>query len=201
MGELIVGVNDLATVRPDLVTEWDYEKNGDLKPIDVIYRSGIKVWWLCEKHKHSWQAVVGNRAYKGYNCPICANKVIVKGFNDLATTNPELLDEWDYEKNTDISPNGVYSGTAKKVWWICRKCGRSWKAEIRNRSRGIGCAVCSGKACGKGINDLATVYPEIAEEFDSSKNGINADEIAAHSQKKVWWKCKICGPSWHAPCR
>lgn len=126
-------------------------------------------------------------------------KRLIVGANDLATVSPQLLDEWDYEKNTDISPNSVCSGTARKVWWICRKCGRSWKAEIRNRSqKGIGCAVCSGKACGKGINDLATVYPEIAEEFDTAKNGINADEIAAHSNKKVWWECKVCGHSWKA---
>lgn len=35
----------LAEARPDLAKEWNYEKNGDLKPEDVSCGSGKKVWW------------------------------------------------------------------------------------------------------------------------------------------------------------
>lgn len=37
MSKLQVGINDLATVNPELAKDWDYEKNGDLKPTDVSF--------------------------------------------------------------------------------------------------------------------------------------------------------------------
>lgn len=35
----------LAEARPDLAKEWNYEKNGDLRPEDVSCGSNKKVWW------------------------------------------------------------------------------------------------------------------------------------------------------------
>lgn len=37
----------LAEVRPDLVQEWDFEKNGDFHPEDVCANSSRKAWWKC----------------------------------------------------------------------------------------------------------------------------------------------------------
>lgn len=37
MNKVKMGVNDLASVDPELVTEWDYKKNGNLKPQDISY--------------------------------------------------------------------------------------------------------------------------------------------------------------------
>ena len=47
----------------------------------------------------SYIASVGSRI-KGTGCPYCAGQKVLEGYNDLATTNPELLEEWDYQKNT-----------------------------------------------------------------------------------------------------
>ena len=35
----------LAEARPDLAKEWNYEKNGGLKPEDMSCGSNKKVWW------------------------------------------------------------------------------------------------------------------------------------------------------------
>ena len=55
-------------------------------------------------------------------------KKTVVGVNDLKTTHPELLDEWDYEKNNKLGifPEKVSRGSNEKVWWICKKCGYEW---------------------------------------------------------------------------
>ena len=45
---LIIGENDLATMRPDLAEEWNFEKNGEIKPYDVTCGSNKKVWWICK---------------------------------------------------------------------------------------------------------------------------------------------------------
>jgi hypothetical protein len=40
-------------------------------------------------------------------CPVFADRAVLSGYNDLATTDAHLLSEWDYEKNKDISPESI----------------------------------------------------------------------------------------------
>ena len=80
----IKGQTDLAALNPKLASEWNYEKNGDLKPENFTVNSGQKVWWKCE-NSHEWQAVIYNRN-KGRGCPICSNKQILKGFYPTPNT-------------------------------------------------------------------------------------------------------------------
>lgn len=70
--KLLVGFNDLATNRPELVKEWHPKKNGNLKPTDVFTNSERRVWWKCE-NGHEWEAKITNRS-QGSGCPYCAGK-------------------------------------------------------------------------------------------------------------------------------
>ena len=107
----------------------------------------------------------------------------------MATTNPELLKEWDYSKNS-ISPNEINAGAEKKVWWICPK-GHSYNSLLRNRRNGVGCPICNSKKVLIGYNDLCTTNPEIAKEWNYEKNGnLRPTDVTAGSHKKVYWKCK-----------
>ena len=99
-----------------------------------------KVWWKCE-YGHEWQSTIHNRC-AGNGCPICANQRCLTGYNDFATTNPELLKEWDFEKNTLIDPYSIISGGKVKVWWKCSKCNNEWQVNITSRKAGRGCPVC-----------------------------------------------------------
>lgn len=185
--QAIIGENDLMTTNSDLVAEWHPTKNGNLKPIDVMAGSNIKVWWICP-NGHEWESLIANRA-KGIGCPYCSGRYAIKGETDLFTTNPELRDEWDYEKN-DIVPTDIKAGSHKKVWWQC-KLGHSWLASIVDRKTGCGCPYCSGKRVLAGFNDLNTTNPDVAAEWDYEKNGeLTPDKVLTNSNKKVWWKCK-----------
>ncbi|MCM3323281.1 zinc-ribbon domain-containing protein [Cytobacillus kochii] len=128
--------------NPELAIEWHPSKNGELTPENISPASDVKVWWLGACN-HEWQATPSNRVRMKSGCPICSNKVILIGFNDLTTTHKELCEEWDYEKNSDLSPTEVVAGTHKRVWWLCKK-GHSFKASISNRSKknGTGCPEC-----------------------------------------------------------
>ena len=94
----------LAAVRPDLLSEWHPTKNGDLTPYDVRPCSEKKVWWYLpyddpKTGRHfdfEWQAYITHRA-KGIGCPYLSNQEVWKGYNDLATTNPELAKESNKE--------------------------------------------------------------------------------------------------------
>ena len=185
---LKVGVNDLATVYPDISKQWNKEKNGGLTAYMVTYGTHQKVWWLCDKG-HEWQAEVRSRV-KGFGCPYCTNIKVLPGYNDLKTSNPELANEWDYDKNTNINIETVMAGSSKKVWWRCSK-GHEWQAAVHSRSSGTGCPICSNQIIINGINDLATIDPELAEEWNEDKNGeLTPKMIGAGSSKKVWWICK-----------
>jgi hypothetical protein len=63
--------------------------------------------------------------------------------DSLADLHPELLDEWDYEKNNGLTPQMFKAGSTQKVWWKCAVCGHSWKTDINHRAKGhTGCPVC-----------------------------------------------------------
>ena len=140
--KILKGSNDLVTVNPKLASEWNYEKNGDLIPEDFFANSSKKVWWKCSKG-HEWQATINNRN-NGRGCPYCAGQKVIKGKNDLATVNPTLASEWDYEKNDKLTPMDVLPNSNKKVWWKCGY-GHSWKARTADRNNGNGCPYCSGR--------------------------------------------------------
>lgn len=197
MTKVIPGVNDLATVNPELAKEWHPTKNGDLKPTNVTVGSGKKIWWI-GNCGHEWESKIVNRHVKHFGCPYCSGQRLLNGFNDLATTNPDLAMEWHPTKNGDITPNMVSHGSDKKVWWL-GKCGHEWEASIYNRSKGVGCPYCSGQKVLKGFNDLATTNPDLAKEWDSDKNGsLRPDMITEFSSRtKVWWICKN-GHEWQA---
>ena len=114
----------------------------------------------------------------------------------LAEANPELIKEWDYEKNGKLKPENVSPNSKRKVWWKCSKCGYSYYSEIYSRNAGTGCPACRGLAVYKGYNDLLTLYPEVAKEWNYDKNIKSPYDYVAHSSKKVWWKCSKCGYEW-----
>ena len=188
-------VSDLATVSPELAAEWHPTKNEGLTPDMVMLKSGKRVWWKC-KEGHEWQAVIYSRA-RGENCPCCSGHKVWKGFNDLVTVNPSLAAEWHPTKNGDLTPDMITVGSSKKVWWRC-KSGHEWQAKISNRSNDKGCPYCSGKRVLKGLNDLATVNPELAAEWHPTKNNdLKPDMVTRSTGKKIWWKCSR-GHEWQA---
>ena len=176
----------------ELLKEWSEENV--YKPSEFTYSSRRKVFWICAKG-HTYSACIGNRTGNGTTCPYCSGKATLEGYNDLATTNPELLSEWDSEKNT-ILPTSVRKGSNKKVWWKCEK-GHSYQAIIYNKAlQHTKCPYCSNARVLSGFNDLATINPELLEEWDYNKNTIPPSEIMSGSEKKFFWKCKNCGNEW-----
>lgn len=196
---VLAGFNDLATITPSLLEEWDYEQNAPLRPEDVMNSSHRYVWWKCNRG-HSWQSTVANRSY-GFGCPYCAGKRPIVGETDLKTRYPDVCKEWDNEKNGQVTPDKIACHSHKRYWWICPK-GHSYQASSTSRIRsfnegnGNGCPYCAGKRPIIGETDFRTIHPELMSEWDFEKNGNRRPEdFTAGSHKKVWWKCKE-GHSW-----
>ena len=176
--------------------DWDYELN-EHTPDYYTNGSGEKVNWRCHKCGYKWQAVICARTRDYRNgCPFCSGKVILTGKNDLATLRPELIKEWDYEKNTGIDPTTIGIGTHQYASWICQKCGYGWEAKIYNRANGKGCPCCSNRVVVPGINDLATTDPDLAKEWHPTKNTLKPSEVTRGQSKMAYWICSKCGNEW-----
>lgn len=182
-----------------LLSEWDWERNSELGiyPDELTSGSHKKVWWKCSAG-HSWASIISNRARLKRGCPYCAGQKPIAGKNDLLTTHLNLAKEWNYARNGDDLPQNHMSGSHIIVWWKCTVCNQEWKAQIKSRSNGVGCPYCAGKKVLVGVNDLATIYPKIAAEWHTTKNGeLTPKDVTFGSGRKVWWECKN-GHEWEA---
>lgn len=117
---------------------------------------------------------------------------------------------WDYEKNSELKPDQVSSGsTLVEVWWKCPIDGYSWKKKPTDITRyswqkgSSGCPVCAGKnKKSEKQPSLLEVYPELVSQYwNYEKNkvlGLNPDSITLASNRKVWFKCPHDGNEWEA---
>lgn len=189
--------NDLTTQFPQLAAQWHPTKNGELLPQQVTAGSRRKVWWICEKG-HEWQATVSSRTFGGHSCPVCAGRKVMAGENDLASQFPELVAQWHQERNGVLTPEQVTPYSNRKVWWRC-ELGHEYQASVGARTlNGSGCPYCAGKKVLSGFNDLATRFPNLANQWHPTLNGtLKPNMVTAGSHRKVWWQCTL-GHVWKA---
>lgn len=139
-GKRVNHTNSLTTLNPELASEWHPTLNGELTPHAVTLKSGKKVWWLGQCG-HEWDATVASRAGLMTTCPYCTNQKVLKGFNDMWTTNPELakmlLNPEDGFKYTHWS--------GQKIDWKCATCSNNInnKRISDTNSKGVICPRCS----------------------------------------------------------
>jgi len=185
-GRKVHSGNCLATVNFKLAKEWNYKKNKEITPKDIVAGSHKKVWWKCKKG-HEWLAIIKSRN-SGRGCPYCNGKKVYKD-NCLATMNPKLSKEWNYNKNGKLTPESMFCHSNKKVWWKCSN-GHEYNATVGNRSSGSSCPYCAGQKVNLD-NCLAILNPILAQEWHPTKNGkFTPYDVTCGSGKKVWWKCK-----------
>lgn len=194
--KVLKGFNDLQTLFPAVAMEWHYEKNESIAPDQIVSGSNKKVWWKCESG-HEWETTIASRTVLHTGCPVCARTQPIKEFVDLASSRPELAQEWHYEKNAPLTPSHISAGSGKNVWWKC-SLGHEWQATVNHRSYGIGCPVCAGKKALAGFNDLATIAPQLAKEWHPTKNGeLLPSQVTKAYSVPVWWHCDK-GHEWQA---
>ena len=194
LGRLCVGFNDLKTLNPVALKYWNYEKNVKVNPEDFTLGSVAKVWWHCNKCNNDFEMAIFAKVRSPNACPFCSHRRVNRTVTDLLHVKPELAEEWDYEKNKPLTPDQVTFSSSKKVWWLCPK-GHSYSAAVYNRYNGRGCPICSSKKIIPGVNDFAYLHPELLSEWDYDKNDKMPSEFAEFSRVYVWWKDSK-GHSW-----
>ena len=195
----------------ELKEGWNESKNGSMQ-LYTQY-SSKKVWWICSKgtckttgKPHEWESRIRDRYRingRKTGCPYCSipcKKLCFCGCNSLYSSNPELRNEWNEDKNGSMKLYTPNSG--KKVWWICSKgvCQTTgnpheWESMIDSRTgeKNCGCPYCHQRVCPCGCNSLYSSNPGLQVEWNENKNG-SMKLYSSRNGKKAWWICSkgIC---------
>ncbi len=167
----------LSVTHPELAKEadgWD--------PSQVTFGSGIVKAWKCSKG-HTWQkSINGRTSSRPKGCPVCAGRAIQVGFNDLATTHPELC-----LQIVAGDPRAVSAGSNQRFTWKCSK-GHEFTATVVNRAiKKTSCAKCVNRGTDKRYENLADSFPDVASEA----LGWDPTEFSGGSGRLKQWKCSL----------
>lgn len=188
----------LAEANPALASQWHPTLNGELTPNDVTPGVNKLAWWT-DECGHAWTAKITDVTHHNsvhVNCVYCTNKRVLQGFNDFATTDPELAKE--VSANSHIKATEITSGTLKKLLWDCPK-GHEYLASIKSRktAQKLPCPSCTG-ITPKGTK-LADANPALAAEWHPTLNGeLTPADVATSSFQEAWWLGAECGHTWNA---
>ncbi|KAA6420388.1 MAG: hypothetical protein FRX49_09550 [Trebouxia sp. A1-2] len=193
--------NSLLTMAPAVAAYWDTAKN-ELTPDLVMAGTAARRHWLCPKCGHSWQAMIQRKVSSQSGCPKCSkiNKPWNRQPSLTQSQHPAML-EFDFERNrrAGLDPDKITAGSAKVVHWICTKCPKDqphlFVASARSRiALNHGCPYCaSKKACI--CNSLQSLYPVLAAEYDTARNGVGPEQVLPGSNKMAFWK-DASGHTW-----
>jgi hypothetical protein len=182
---VLAGFNDLATTHPELAKEL---VDGDPKTFSKGAEKSVK--WKCELG-HNWFASIGSRTNMGSGCPICSGRKVLAGFNDLATTHPEVAKEL-----VDADPTKFTSGSNLSQTWRC-SFGHVWRTAISHRTstiRSTGCPSCS--KYGFDPSDKGYLYLIEHQNWKMLQIGItnNPDQRLLNHSALGWKLIEIRGP-------
>ena len=137
-------VSDYFLANHQSDVRWHPERNAALSPTAVSCGSHKRAWFRCSRG-HEWEALIVSVLLNGCGCPYCTGRKVLPGFNDLATLNPKVAEQWHPTLNQPLTPAQITLGSNKKVWWQCQE-GHVWNAAIysRTRAKPAGCPVCTG---------------------------------------------------------
>ena len=172
---------------PNISSEWHPFLNGRITPAMVPAYSNESFYFLCPKG-HEYDAIVSKRTKRNDSCPYCSGRRVLRGHNDLFTTHPDLIKEWDFEKNEKISPYEISKGFEGKVWWKCSEQHSFLTSPNTRTSQGVGCPKCNG-----GVSKSVASYTLDGEFIDifksvseaARKYNVTGGAISAACKKKT----------------
>ena len=184
----------LAIFAPDIAKELVDDLNGGLTKDTIGTGMRSKVWWRCREKGHLFDASPANRCGKSATgCRYCQGLEAYPGENNIGTLHPKLCEELAEIQEVDFDPRGLLEGSSQRVLWKCEKNSKHvYPASPYERiSTNAGCSFCAGKRVLQGDNDLATLQPQLALEWDYEANyPWTPEQFTEHSNKEFQWVCQ-----------
>ena len=112
------------------------DKNGDIRPREVLKSSGKKYWFKCAKCNHDFDCSPANIQKR--DCPFCSSppkKLCTKDdctlcYGKSFASHPESK-SWS-DKNGDIRPRDVFRSSGEKRWLKCDTCNHDFEIGLDN---------------------------------------------------------------------
>lgn len=202
--KLIVGENDLATVCPQAAAM--LSKKNSFTAYEVAGMSGMIAIFDCPKCKHEFEATVRNvvrniKKSKGNStgCAICAGLKVVVGYNDLATTCPEVAAMLS-AKNADFATKYT-KGSNVFASFICPDCKKEFEAKICKVANAVNpCPYCRDTKFLANHMDLETYLKKNNREDILNcirpDSPYQANEVSYSSNRTLFLNCPECGNKW-----
>jgi len=144
----------LSYLRPDIAIQMSPENK--FSGYELTLSSNKDILWICQNCGYNWIASVCERT-RGQNCPACSNPPkVLTDRTRLSILFPDLCNEWDFELNNGLLPENMFSGSNKKVWWLCKN-KHSYFTSIKSRTtENSGCPKCNESKGEKRIEKFLT---------------------------------------------
>lgn len=163
----------------------------------ALYKSKNGI--VCQCHK--WKSIINNRTSGKRGCSYCNHGKLCP-HNNLTTNCPELVKEWDYERN-DRGPETYTWSANEDVWWKCSE-GHSYQATINNRtSKNSQCLKCVNKGFSKASikwlqqimdNENIIIQHALSEKGEHKIQGVGKVDGFCSSNNAVY---EYHGDFWH----
>jgi len=188
----------LASTHPDIAAEWISCEIEGRTPHNTSAGSTLPVEWRCAVNPaHTWTTSVHSRT-AGSGCLLCCNKIVTTQ-NCLATTHPQLAEEWSPENS--LTAKEVVAGSTYVATWVCRTCSRQWEAKVYSRAAGTGCKACVSTTTSRQEESLRVALREHGFEVGHAGQLISAGgrewhcDIVDHARRLI---VEFDGSYWHA---
>lgn len=147
MYELVPGVNDLATTRPDLASELADPS----KASTVTEMSNVKLEWLCmDVSAHGAYVTTPRQRVAGVGCKTCmaSKKALERNRKWLDSGRSDPVPQWimDYaipEDRERMISQSMSAGSPETVTIVYPDCGHERRTTICNMGRSPECPICA----------------------------------------------------------
>lgn len=171
-------------------TQEEFEKElslvlPDIQVIGKYININTKIRFKCLIHDFEFDAFPQNML-RGHGCRKCGNK---KQSEKQTKPHDKFVEDLK-NINSDIKVIGKYTNMDTKILVECAIDGYRWNADPRKLMKGCKCSVCSNRTVMVGVNDIATIRPDLMRYLKYKED---AYKYTPGSEKYIDIICPECG--------
>lgn len=178
-----------------------WSNKNEKKAREYFYSSEQKVYFDCDKCKHTFQSMIGNVTRGNKWCNFCSNTYLCEDTDckicfEKSFASSEKAKFWS-NKN-EKKPRDVFLNSHDKYLFDCDKCKHIYTKSLNKISTDkTGCQYCSHQLlcddddCELCFDNSFASHPKV--KFWSKKNTKNPGDVFKNSATKYWFDCHTCG--------
>ena len=195
--QLIPGVNDLATLRPEIAAAITTDSPHQAKELLPYSRSEIRVRCpSCGKERITKPCTIAGATCRTCSMDAARARATLPPENSLSHRFPSIASQ--VSPSSPLQPHEVSAFSTKELLWSCENGEEhEYSMRVHNKTYGNqGCPYCRGTQVLPGFNDVATLDPEAASLF-SPASPVKPEEVTLRSGRRALFTCPA-GHEWES---